>query len=158
MSSYDPTLPASAGALPLSPGPTCPNVEEGLLQAQPQRIRIQQDLNGNGVIDQPNEDVTYTQQNDAITRTDQTGTTVTLVKNVPVNGFRIRYFDNQANPVEIVPSGLPPVLTPTQRACVQKVVLEVAASIDNPYPNGPELHSVVRSGVTIRNRWIATSF
>jgi type II secretory pathway component PulJ len=158
MSSYDPTLPASAGALPLSPGPTCPNVEEGLVQAQPQRIRIQQDLDGSGVIDQANEDITYAQQNDAITRTDRTGTTVTLVENVPPNGFRIRYFDNQANPVEIVPAGMPAVLTPTQRACVQKVVLEVRASIDNPYPNGADLHSAVRSGVTIRNRWISTSF
>lgn len=159
MSSYDPTVPASAGALTLYPGPTCPNVEQGLVVAMPQRIQIQQDLNGSGVIDAVNENVVYTQVGDQIRRTDVfSNSTATLVENVPANGFNIRYFDNQANPVEIVPAGTPAALTQAQRACVQKVVLEVEASIDNPYPTAPDLHSAVRSGVTIRNRWIATSF
>ena len=55
-------------------------------------------------------------------------------------------------------AGLPPALTQTQRACVQKVIIEVEAEISDPYPDKPNLHSFVRSGVTIRNRWIASNF
>jgi hypothetical protein len=162
MSSYDPTDP---GAFVKYPGPSCPGVEQGLAMAMPQLIRIQQDLSGDGLIASANEDVTYAQVGDEIRRTDNilAGTlgaaaTVTLVENVPAGGFHIRYFDNQSNPVEIVPAGSPAMLTQAQRACVQKVVIEVESVIPDPYPNHPDLHSVVRSGVTIRNRWIASNF
>jgi hypothetical protein len=155
MSSYDPTLPRSAGALALSPMPTCPNVEQGLVVAMPQRIQIQQDLTGDGVISAANENIVYEQVGDEIQRTDVvTATTATLVENVPDGGFTLRYFDNQAIPVEIVPGGAPAALTETERACVEKVQIEVAAMIDDPYPNKPDVRSVVRSAVTIRNRTI----
>jgi len=159
MSSYDPTEPASAGAFVPYPGPTCPGVEQGLHTAMPQQIRIQQDLTGDGLLTAANEDITYAQSGDKIQRTDHaTNTTLTLVENVPANGFHVRYFDNQSNPVEIVPAGSPAMLTQVQRACVQKVVIEVESVIPDPYPNSPDLHSVVRTGVTIRNRWIASNF
>jgi hypothetical protein len=159
MSSYDPTLPASGGAFSLSPGPTCPNVEEGLHTAMPQFIRFRQDLDSSGTINAINEDITYQQVNDEIRRTDNfANSTVVLVENVPANGFTIRYFDNQANPVELVPAGTPASLTQTQRACVQKVVIQVESEVPDPYPNSPNLHSAVRTGVTIRNRWITSSF
>jgi hypothetical protein len=159
MSSYDPTTPASAGALALSPGPSCPNVEQGLTVAMPQQIRIKQDLSGDGTINAANEDVTYAQVGNEIRRTDNfTNTTVTLVDHVPANGFQLQYYDNQANPVELVPSGTPAALTSAQRACVQKVAIEVDSEIPDPYPDKPNLHSVVRAGVTIRNRWISTSY
>ena len=165
MSSYDPTVPRSGGAFALSPGPTCPDVEQGLIVAMPQQIRIQQDLGGNGLIDTANEDITYAQVGDEIRRTDNVllaggdpNAIITLVEDVPPNGFTIRYFDNQANPVELLPAGLPAALTQTQRACVQKVIIEVEAEISDPYPDKPNLHSFVRSGVTIRNRWIASNF
>jgi hypothetical protein len=157
MSSYDPLVP---GAFVTSPGPTCPGVEQGLIEGSTQRIRIQQDLTGDGLITAANEDVTYTQVGSEIRRIDTfpVATTVTLVENVPAGGFRIRYFDSQATPAEIVPSGSPALLTATQRACVQKVVIEIEATVPDPYPNSPDLHSTVRSGVTIRNRWITSSF
>jgi hypothetical protein len=156
MSSYDPTTP---GALVQYPGPSCPGVEQGLATAMPQLIRIQQDLSGDGLLASANEDVTYAQVGDEIRRTDNvTNTTITLVENVPAGGFHIRYFDSQSNPVEIVPAGSPAMLNQAQRACVQKVVIEVESVIPDPYPNHPDLHSVVRSGVTIRNRWIASNF
>ncbi|HWP66293.1 MAG TPA: hypothetical protein VNO26_10310 [Candidatus Limnocylindria bacterium] len=159
MSSYDPTRPPSAGALTLSPGPTCASVEQGLIVAMPQRIQFQQDLNGSGAIDAPNENITYMQVGRTIQRTDHVAnTTVTLVEHVPANGFTIRYYDNQANPVEIVPTGTPAALTATQRACVQKIAIEIESVIPDPYPDKPNLHSHVRAGVTIRNRWIQTSF
>ena len=84
--------------------------------------------------------------------------TVTLVENVPANGFRIRYYDNQGTPAELVPGGTPAALTAAQRACVQKVAIQVESEIPDPYPDKPNLHSKVRSGVTIRNRWISTSY
>jgi hypothetical protein len=160
MSSYDPTVPSSGGALALSPGPTCPNVEQGLTVAMPQQIRIKQDLSGDGTINERNEDVTYAQVGSEIRRTDNLNPpiTVTLVDHVPANGFQIQYYDSQANPVELVPSGTPAALTSTQRACVQKIAIEVDSEITDPYPNKPNLHSVVRAGVTIRNRWISTSY
>jgi hypothetical protein len=157
MSSYDPLTP---GAFVTSPGPTCPGVEQGLIVAGPQQIQIQQDLNGDGAISASNESVSYAQVGEEIRRTNHlpAASTVTLVENVPAGGFRIRYFDSQATPAEIVPSGSPAFLTSTQRACVQKVVIEIEATVPDPYPNSPNLHSKVRSGVTIRNRWISSSF
>ena len=161
MSSYDPTGPTvNGGALTAVSGVTCPAVDEGVVFAASQQIRIRQDLSGNGTIDQRNEDVTYAQVGSEIRRTDNLNPpiTVTLVQNVPANGFHIRYFDNQGNPAELVPSGTPAVLTQAQRGCVQKVVIQVESEIPDPYPDKPNLHSKVRSGVTIRNRWISTSY
>ena len=157
MSSYDPTSP---GALTTWSGVTCPNVEEGLTVGMPQQIRIKQDLSGDGTINERNEDVTYRQVGNVIERVDNLNPpiTVTLVENVPANGFRIRYFDNQGTPVELVPGGTPAALTQAQRACVQKVAILVESEIPDPYPDKPNLHSKVRSGVTIRNRWISTSY
>jgi hypothetical protein len=160
MSSYDPTVPSSGGALALYPGPSCPNVEQGLVVGMPQQIRIQQDLSGDGTINERNEDVTYRQVGNVIERVDNLNPpiTVTLVENVPANGFRIRYYDNQGTPAELVPGGTPAALTQAQRACVQKVAILVESEIPDPYPDKPNLHSKVRSGVTIRNRWISTSY
>ena len=151
MSSYDPL----GTALLAYPGPTCPNVEQGLAIGEQQRIQIQQDLNNSGLIDAASENVIYRQQGDQIQRTDVfTGTTATLVENVPTNGFVIRYYDGQPVPVEIVPGGTPAALTQAQRACVEKVQIEVEALIDDPHPSQPDLHAVVRSAVAIRNRSI----
>lgn len=161
MSSYDPTTPSSAGALTLSAGASCPGVEQGLAVAMPQQIRIKQDLSGDGTLtDARNEDVTYFQQGNEIRRRDNLNPPieVTLVDHVPANGFQLKYYDAQATPVEIVPAGTPAALTSDQRACVQKVVIEIDSEIPDPYPDKPNLHSTVRSGVIIRNRWISTSY
>ena len=152
MSSYDPTSP---GALT-----TLNGVEEGLNVAMPQQIRIQQDLSGDGTINERNEDVSYFQQGNEIRRRDNLNPSIelVLVENVPANGFQIRYFDSQGTPAELTPTGIPAALTQAQRALVQKVVIEVESVIPDPYPDKPNLHSTVRSGVTIRNRWISTSY
>jgi type II secretory pathway component PulJ len=149
MASYDPLTTALA----LSPGPTCPNEDEGLVVGMSNRIRIQQDLTANGVIDAAGEDVTYAQSGNRIVRTDNvTNSIAVLVENVDANGFVVRYFDGSTPPVEAVPAGTPAALTQDQRACVEKVQLEIHSRIDDPYPTRPDLHSVVRSMVAIRNR------
>jgi type II secretory pathway component PulJ len=153
MASYDPLDTALADY----PGPTCPGVDQGIVIARPQFIQMQQDLNGSGAIDAASEDVTYLLSGNQIRRVDNGvgGSTATLVENVPAGGFVIRYFDDQNPPVEIVPAGSPAQLTAAQRACVQKVQIEIHAQIDNPHPSQPDLDSVVRSGIAIRNRSIA---
>lgn len=153
MSSYDPT----GAALTLSPGPTCPNVREGLVVARPNTIRIQQDLDADGLLATPGEDIMYFVSGDEIRRVDVSGgnTVATLVSGVATTGLQIRYFDDQSPPNELVPSGSPPSLTPTQRACVEKVQVRIASQIPNPVANRGPVTSVVESGVAIRNRSLA---
>lgn len=149
MSSYDPL----GTALSLSPGPTCPNVREGVVTARPNSIRIRQDLDASGVIAGAGEDILYFISGDELRRFDVgAGSIATLVTGVASTGLRLRYFDWQTPPVELVPAGSPPELTQTQRACVEKVQIEVEAEIDSPVANRPVLVSVVESGVAIRNR------
>jgi len=150
MSSYDPTGLAMA---PLSPGPTCGGVVQGLVQARPNSIRIRQDLNADGLLVTPGEDVLYFISGNELRRLDvPTVTVATLTTGLATNGLRFRYFDNQVPPAELVPAGSPPELTATQRACVQKVQVEIEASIPRPVANGTPLRSVVETGVAIRNR------
>lgn len=150
MSSYDPT----GVALPLWVGVTCPNVREGLVTARPNAIRIQQDLDADGLLNTPGEDVMYDVNGDQIRRRDFSdgGTLATLVSGVAATGLQIRYFDGASPPNELVPAGSPPSLTQTQRACVEKVQVRIAAQIPSPVANRDPLTSVVESGVAIRNR------
>ena len=79
-------------------------VKQGIIQATPTSIRFQQDLNGDGLIAGAGEDVTYTFADGQITRTDGLNAPVTLVSNVPSNGFSILYFDGSSTPVQLVPA------------------------------------------------------
>lgn len=150
MSSYDPT----GVALALSPPPTCPNVPQGLVVAGPNQIQIQQDLDADGLLATPGENIRYFVSGSEIRRLDVSGgnTLATLVSGVAANGLQIRYFDGASPPNELVPAGSPPALTQTQRACVEKVQVRIAAQIPSPVANRDPLTSVVESGVAIRNR------
>jgi hypothetical protein len=152
MSSFDPTLTA----LTPSPGPTCVNVREGLPLAMPGLVRLQQDLDGDGLLTSAGEDVMYGQVARQILRWDlgTGGLGVALVTGVPANGLQFTYFDGAVPPNELVPAGSPPMLTQDQRACVEKVQIRIAAEIDAPHPSMSNLKSVVESGVAIRNRSI----
>src|SRR5262252_2821445 len=90
MSSYDP----SGLALVAAPPPNCPGVKQGLVEAFTDRIRIQQDLNGDGLLVGAAEDVAYDYSNGDLRRTDGLAAPVTLVSGVPSGGFVLRYFDN----------------------------------------------------------------
>jgi hypothetical protein len=150
MATYDPTLntitPSPAGA-------NCPNVKQGIIQATPTSIRFQQNLNGDGAIAGDGEDVTYTFAGGQITRTDGVNAPVTLVSNVPSNGFSLLYFSGNTPPVQLVPAGSPASLTQAQRDCVVSVRMTIQANIPNPNPNiSTPIKSVAESEVVIRNR------
>ena len=153
MATFDPTLPP-AETIPSSPsgvGAICPNVKRGIIQATPTSIRFQQNLNGDGAIAGAGEDVTYSYADGQITRTDGANAPVTLVSNVPSNGFSLLYFSNP--PVQLVPAGSPASLTQGQRDCVVSVRITIRANIPNPNPNvSTPIKSVAESEVAIRNR------
>jgi len=153
MATFDPTLPP-AETIPSSPsgvGAICPNVKRGIIQATPTSIRFQQNLNGDGAIAGAGEDVTYSYADGQITRTDGANAPVTLVSNVPSNGFSLLYFSNP--PVQLVPAGSPASLTQGQRDCVVSVRITIQANIPNPNPNvSTPIKSVAESEVAIRNR------
>ena len=132
MATYDPT-PPPAGTIPSSPtvvGAICPNVKRGIIQATPTSIRFQQNLNGDGA-----------------------NAPVTLVSNVPSNGFSLLYFSGNNPPVQLVPAGSPASLTQGQRDCVVSVRITIQANIPNPNPNvSTPIKSVAESEVAIRNR------
>jgi type IV pilus assembly protein PilW len=149
MASYDPT----GAALPVSPGPSCPSVKLGIVEATGSRLRFQQDLNADGVLTGAGEDVVYDILGDEIRRTDGSSLPVTLVSGAMVGGLSFRYFDGSNPPVELMPSGTPPALTSGQRACTTKVRVRIRASVPNPNPDNPNpLRSSAESEVAIRNR------
>jgi len=148
MASYDPS-----GVLALSPGPTCPGVRRGLVEATPTRVRFQQDLDGNGALTGANEDLTYEVTGTDLSRTDGAGAPVVVASGLPTGGFTLRYFTAGNPPVEVVPSGSPPALTTSQLDCVARVRLTLQATLPNPDANNPNpLRSQVTSEVAIRSR------
>jgi Tfp pilus assembly protein PilW len=149
MASYDPT----GLALTTSGGLGCPGVKQGLVAATVTRIQFKQDLNADGVTTGPGENVTYDLASGTIRRTDGAGTPVVLADNVPSTGLAFRYFDGSNPPVELVPSGSPASLSATQRDCVAKVRVTVAANLvnANPLVTTP-VKSTAESEIAIRNR------
>jgi hypothetical protein len=147
MATYDPL----GTALTTAPGPSCPGVKQGIVQASATTIRFKQDLSGDGLTTGSGEDVTYDVLGDAIRRQEGDGAAVTLVSGIPAGGFELRYFDGSNPPVELVPSGSPSALTGGQRDCVAKIRIRVMADLDNPTLNVP-LASMAQSEVAIRNR------
>jgi hypothetical protein len=150
MASYDPT----GLALPTSLGPNCPGVKQGIVEATPNRIHFRQDLNGDGVIGAPGEDVIYDVLGTQLRRTDGAGAPVPIVDfATAANGLAFLYFDGSALPVQLVPTGLPAVLPAAQRDCVAKVQITVTANIPNPNPQiSTPVQSVAETEVAIRNR------
>ena len=147
MATYDPL----GIALTTAPGPNCPGVKQGIVEASATKIRFKQDLSGDGLTTGSGEDVTYDVLNDTIRRQDGAAAAVTLVNGIPSGGFQLRYFDGSNPPVELVPSGSPSALTSGQRDCVAKVRISVRADLANPTLNVP-LASVAQTEVAIRNR------
>ena len=147
MATFDPT----GAALISSPGPSCPGVKRGIVQASATAIRFQQDISGDGVLTASGEDVTYQLVGGTLTRQDGAAAPITLVTGIPTGGFAFRYFDGSNPPVELVPAGTPAALTTAQRDCVAKIRIRVAADLPNPTLAAP-LASVAQTEVAIRNR------
>lgn len=147
MAGYDP----SGLALATSPGPACPGVRQGLLEATPTRLSIRADLNGDGTVTNPGEDVVYELDGilHQIRRTDPLGSVV-LFDEAPNDGLVLRYFDTNDPPVELIPT---PSLSAGERDCVGTVRVVVRASTPNPDPRaGTSLTSKASSQAAIRSR------
>src|SRR5947199_3243279 len=125
MASLDPTNLA----LPVSTTLTCPGVKQGIVEATPARIHFRQDLNADGALTGPGEDVTYDLSEGQIRRTDGTTQPVAIVDPVPAAGLAFRYFDGSN--AELVATG---GLDGPHRDCVAKVRLTVIANVANPNP------------------------
>jgi len=151
MATYDPGT-----ALTTSPGPTCPGVKQGIVEATPSKLHFRQDLTGDGSLIAAGEDLVYDVLGSELRRTDGTALPVTIVSGVPAGGLNFRYFDGSNPPNELIPTGTPPALTPSQRDCVTKVRITVRANLTNPDPNNmTPIPSVAESEVAIRNRSLA---
>src|SRR5438876_7681428 len=125
MASLDPTNLA----LPVSTTLTCPGVKQGIVEATPARIHFRQDLNADGALTGPGEDVTYDLSQGQIRRTDGAAPPLAIVDSVPAGGLAFRYFDGSNPPVELVAAG---ALSAAQCDCVAKVRLTVTANVPNP--------------------------
>ena len=151
MATYDPGT-----ALTTSPGPICPGVKQGIVEATPSKLHFKQDLTGDGSLISPGEDLVYDVLGSDLRRTDGTALPVTIVTGVPAGGLNFRYFDGSNPPVELIPTGTPPALTAGQRDCVTKVRITVQANLTNPDPNNmTPIPSMAESEVAIRNRSLA---
>jgi|SRR5262249_26959715 len=129
--------------------PTCVKTFSAVAQGGPTSVRIQSDLNGNGVIDGTNEDITYAYTNGQVVRT-ANGTTDVLVSGLNLNGSTLRYFDSAGT--ELVPPG--GVLSAAQRAAVQRVRIELALQGSAVDPlNSLPLIARVSTDVDLRNRF-----
>lgn len=150
MATYD---PAGTAISTSAPGFSCPGVKQGLLIGKLDEIQFVQDLNGDGDIVDEAENLHYYALAGELRRVDGVNLPVTLVEDLDVSGFVLRYFDNSNPPVELVPSGTPPALSSAQRDCVAKVRLTVRASVENPNPQVVEpLEAESQAEVAIRNR------
>ena len=148
MATYDPGT-----ALTTSPGPSCPGVKQGIVEATPSKLHFKQDLTGDGSLISPGEDLVYDVLGSALRRTDGSALPVTIVTGVPAGGLNFRYFDGSNPPVELIPTGTPPSLTSSQRDCVTKVRITVRANLTNPDPNNSTpIPSIAECEVAIRNR------
>jgi type IV pilus assembly protein PilW len=147
MATYDPT----GTALGVSPGPTCPGVKQGIVEATPTRIRFQQDLDGNGVIGGAREDVTYALSGNSIVRIEGNAAPLEVVSGVAEGGLRFEYFFG-ANLTPLTPHGSPLALSSGERDCIEKVRITLAATVAANAAVRKPLHSTAESEIAIRNR------
>jgi type IV pilus assembly protein PilW len=145
MAGYDP----SGGGLPSAPGPACPGVSQGITEATPTRLHILADLDGNGGVTGPNEDVIYEHDMllERIVRIEG-GNTIVLAENVPTDGLAFSYFDMSDPPIEFVQP-----LSAGDLDCIGTVDVAVRLAISNPNPSiTSNLTSQATSQVAVRSR------
>jgi prepilin-type N-terminal cleavage/methylation domain-containing protein len=126
-----------------------------IVSAEPQTLRIQLDLNENGVLDAgaaDSEDVTY--QWNAATQTVQRivgGAATDLATDVPAAGFALRYY--QSSGVEIVGSGAGGALTAAERAAVFRVSIMLQPTKLADVRSTVDVTANLWTNVLLRNRY-----
>lgn len=128
-------------------------VSTGLLTAQTTQVRVRLDLNGNGVLTDANEDVTYTLNLDQnkVTRTDNgAGRTDTLWSGVSLAGSQISYFDSAGNQLAPGSTGL----SAAQLLQVVRIRLQLSLTGKVSDPRNTLLQTAMETtNVTLRNRY-----
>jgi prepilin-type N-terminal cleavage/methylation domain-containing protein len=128
-------------------------VSTGLLTAQTSQVRVRLDLNGNGVLTDANEDVTYTLDftNNQVTRTDNGARrTDTLWSGVSLAGSQISYFDGAGNQLAPGSTGL----SAAQLLQVVRVRLQLALTAKVVEPrNTLQQTAMETTNITLRNRY-----
>jgi hypothetical protein len=122
----------------------------GISVAASDRIRFQVDLNGDGEIGGPDEDVIYVYDlpGRAVFRESQSNREV-VVSELDLSGSTLRYFS--ADNKELVPS---PELDPAARAMIRRVRIELALASNSTGPgNKARLHAEVSSDAQLRSRF-----
>jgi hypothetical protein len=135
--------------------PTCAAGITALSEAKTTGLRIQADLNGNGVIDATNnEDVIYRASADGEALERVTNNTVeTLLSGVKLGGSSLRYYDGSGT--ELVPN---PALTTAQAASVRRVRLELKVSNDGYTSyDSTMLSAAAATDIELRNRFFNAS-
>ena len=153
MATYDPT----GAALPTAPGPSCPGVKQGIVEATADRLHFRQDLDGDGALATAGEDLLYDVSGTQLRRQDGPGAAIALVDGVATGGLRLQYFDGSNPSVELVPTGVPAALTAAQRDCVAKIRMTITASLPGSDPSNPTPRMArAESEIAIRNRSLAS--
>jgi Tfp pilus assembly protein PilW len=128
-------------------------VSTGLLLAKTSQVRVRLDLNGNGVLTDANEDVTYTLDltNSKVSRTDNgAGRTDTLWSGVSLAGSQILYFDGAGNQLDPGSTGL----SAAQLLQVVRIRLQLALTGKVIQPgNSLQQTAMETANVTLRNRY-----
>jgi prepilin-type N-terminal cleavage/methylation domain-containing protein len=126
-----------------------------IVTAEPRVLRIQLDLNENGVLDAgaaSSEDVTY--QWDNATQTVQRvvgGVATDLATDVPAAGFALKYY--HSNGIEIVGSGAGGALTPAERAAVFRVSIKLEPTKLADVRSTVDVTAELWTNVLLRNRY-----
>ena len=137
--------------------PNCVKTFEGIAKGAATELRIQADLDGNGAIDQPDENVTYrfNLEGGTVERI-AGGVTDDLVSDVNLTGSVIRYHDGTG--AELVPTGSPAELSGGQRTAVRRVRVRLAMDSSAIDPQNPKpLRAQVSTDVDLRNRFFVAS-
>jgi type II secretory pathway component PulJ len=129
--------------------PTCAGTVTGIVEAAERRIRIQSDLNGNGIVDNDqNEDVTY--RHNAATNAFErlaNGATEVLLSGLLLEGSGIYYYD--AAGTQLVGN---PFLTEAQRNSVRRIRLQLSLT-NRGMNSGAQLKAAASTDVNLRNRY-----
>ena len=126
-----------------------------IVSAAPQQLRIQYDLNENGVLDataSASEDVTY--QYNATAHTIERvvgGTTTDLATDVPSTGFALRYY--QSSGVEVVGSGAGGALTAAEMAAVYSISIKFVPAKVADARTTTDVRADLFTSVLLRNRY-----
>ena len=123
----------------------------GLLAAEAQAVEVASDLNGDGHIDDPNEDIAYRYdaQQGLLMRATGGASPQPFVRGVARDGFQLSFFDTSGVEITSGAGGL----SPADRRRVHRIDVRLLVELPNPDPHATRpLSSTVSCSVALRNQ------